>query len=208
MKYLSWALIVTGLAVLWFIFGPVVTREVKYTFDQALHVRYSLNTTDETAFDKPLVPPNTDFSIVIPKIAAVAPIISNVDPTNPQKYLPALKKGVAQAAGTALPDSEGNVYLFAHSTDAFYNVNTYNAVFYLIGKLAPGDEIDIFYKDKLIKYEVYDKKVVDAGSTQYLGKLTGALNPSGAEKTLTLQTCYPPGTTLRRLIVIAKEVNP
>lgn len=201
MKYISTAFILVGFAVLLFIFGPVLKEETKYNTDKIAHVTYSLSSLGQGTFEKKLTPPNTTFSIVIPKIDAVAPIIANVDASNPDKYLSALRKGVAQAAGTALPYDIGNMYLFAHSTDAFYNVNTYNAVFYLIGKLTPGDEIDIFYNDKLFKYQVYDKKVVDPNSSQYFGTLIKG------EKTLTLQTCYPPGTTLKRLIVLAKQIS-
>lgn len=191
---ISTILISAGIILLILIFAPIVKEETKYNFHQA--VRTIVKTPP-----KDLTPPNTNFSIVIPKIEAVAPIIANVDATDSKKYLPALKRGVAQAAGTKLPGQVGNVYLFAHSTDAFYNVAAYNAVFYLIGKLNSGDEIDIYYKGVKIKYEVYDKKVVSADSTQYLGTLISG------EKTLTLQTCYPPGTTLKRLVVLAKQIN-
>lgn len=199
MKTVANIIIFLGIVLIIFIFYPVIKAEVNYSFDKALNVQYSTNIQNSDLFKKPLVPPNKDFSIVIPKIAAVAPIVAGVDPTNPKVYLPALKKGVAQAKGTALPGDVGNVYLFAHSTDSFWNVSTYNAIFFLIGKLQSGDEIDIFYNGNLIKYQVYDKKVVSADSSQYFRTLIKG------EKTLTLQTCYPPGTTFERLVVLAKQ---
>lgn len=201
LKVISWILIFSGLILLFYIFFPVAKEEIKYNLDQAAHIKYVTGTEQLSTFEKPLTPPNTDFSIIVPKIGAVAPIVDNVDSSNPETYRSALKKGVAHAAGTQYPDNIGNVYLFAHSTDAFYNVAAYNAVFYLIGKLSKGDEIDIFYQGRQIKYEVYDKKVVGADATQYLGTLI----PN--EKTLTLQTCYPPGTTIGRLVVLAKQTT-
>lgn len=201
MKIFTTILIVVGLGALFVVFFPVLKEEAKYNINQAAHVKYAISTEQLNTFEKPLTPPNTVFSIIIPKIAAVAPIVANVDPSDSKKYLAALRRGVAQATGTSLPYDEGNMFLFAHSTDAFYNVNTYNAVFYLIGKLTTGDEIDIYYRGKLYKYQVYDKKVVDPASSQYFGiQIPG-------EKTLTLQTCYPPGTTLKRLVVLAKQVS-
>jgi LPXTG-site transpeptidase (sortase) family protein len=197
-KIISTLLIFSGLATLFLIFWPVAKIELKYNFDQIAHVKYVVDTEQLSTFEKPLTAPNTDFSIIIPKIGAVAPIIANVDPSDPKIYLAALKKGVAHAQGSVLPGEEGNVYLFAHSTDAFYNVGSYNAVFFLLGKLQIGDEVDIYYQDSLFRYAVYDKKVVSPDSSQYFG----AILPG--EKTLTLQTCYPPGTTLERLIVLAK----
>ncbi len=196
----TYLLIISGLILLIMIFWPVAREEIKYNFDQVAHVKYVVTDEQISTFEKPLTPPTKEFSILIPKIGAVAPIVDNVDASNEFEYLKALKKGVAHAAGTAYPGDVGNIYLFAHSTDAFYNISSYNAVFYLIGKLEPGDEIDIYYYGKLVKYQVYDKKIVEPDSGQYFGTII----PN--EKTLTLQTCYPPGTTLKRLIVLAKQI--
>lgn len=200
MRIVANVLILAGLSILLFIFGPTFKEEIKYRLDRLAKVKYVVGTEQLSTFEKPLTPPNEDFSIVIPKIAAVAPVIDNIDSQNPKAYLAALRRGVAHAAGTKHPGENGNVFLFAHSTDTFYNVGRYNAIFYLIGKLTAGDEIDIFYRGKLIKYEVKEKKIVDAEDIEYLGKIDD-------ENTLTLMTCYPPGTTLRRLVIIAEEVG-
>lgn len=180
-------LILVAVTILIFTFWPVAKEEVKYDLSQTFHISPTLTI------------PNKDFSIIIPKIGAAAPIIDNVDSQIPANYLPALKKGVAHAKGTAYPGEVGNTYLFAHSTDSFLNVNRYNAVFYLIGKLQKGDEIDVWYKGKEYKYAVSDKRVVAPNASEYLG-------PQGMGNTLTLQTCYPPGTTIGRLVVISLAI--
>lgn len=198
MRIFSTALIVIGLTIILFIFGPVIKEELNYSFNRASGIKYSIDTVETWSFQRPINAPNIDFSIVIPKLNATAPIVGNVDPSNPDEYLKALKKGVAHAAGTPFPGEVGNVFLFAHSTDAFYNIGRYNAVFFLIGRLEKGDEIDTYYRGRLYKYIVYDKKVVEPTDAEYLGTLTAG------EKTLTLQTCYPPGTTLKRLVVLAR----
>lgn len=200
MKVVSAVLIFVGIAIPLLIFFPVIREEMRYAFNQSAHIHYSLDIQEEGTFDKPLRVPNTDFSIAIPKIGAVAPVIKNVDPENKNIYLKALRNGVAHARGTALPGENGNVYIFAHSTDAFYNVGQYNAVFYLLGKLVKGDEVFIYYKDHKMKYIVDQVKVVSPSNIQYLAGNTG-------KNTLTLQTCYPPGTTIDRLIVIANEAS-
>ncbi len=182
LHFLGNLLILIAASILVLTFTPVAEEEIKYQLQT----------------QKDLTPPNTDFSIVIPKIGAVAPVIANVDPFNAKEYISVLYRGVAHAKGTALPGQFGNTYIFAHSTDTFYNVGRYNAIFYLIGKLEKGDEIDVYYKGEKIVYEVEEKKVVGADAVKYLGKL-------GEWNTLTLQTCYPPGTTLKRLVVIANQ---
>jgi LPXTG-site transpeptidase (sortase) family protein len=200
MKIVSSVLILVGLSILLLIFWPVIRVELKYTFDQISHVKYIIGGEQLNTFERPLTPVNTDFSIIIPKIDAVAPIIANVNPQNQTEYLQALRDGVAHAAGTALPGEGGNVYLFAHSTDAFYNVGKYNAVFYLLGKLSKGDEVFIYYQGEKIRYVVALVKVVKPTDIQYLAG-------DSDKNTLTLQTCYPPGTTIDRLVVIANQVD-
>lgn len=196
-------LIITALVILLFIFGPVIKEELGYRFNQWGGVKYSLDVNPEFPESgiRPISPVDREFAVVIPKIVVNAEIFPEIDSSNPQEFLPILKKGVAHAKGSAYPNKEGNVFLFAHSTDTFYNVGRYNAVFFLIGKLGKGDEIDIFYKEKRYKYEVIDKGVVEPEELGvYLKSIT-------EEKTLTLQTGYPPGTTLKRLLVIARLVK-
>ena len=68
---------------------------------------------------KVLVPPNTDFSIVVPKIGASEKVQPNVDPSNKEEYLRVLVDSIAHAKGTAFPGINGTTYLFAHSADNF-----------------------------------------------------------------------------------------
>lgn len=146
-----------------------------------------------------LIPQDPNFSLVIPKIGANAKIFANVDASDEKIYLEVLKKGVAHAAGTAFPGEGGHIFLFAHSTDYFWNVGFYNAIFYLLHKLEAGDEVNIFYKGKRYVYKVIDKKVVNPSQVEYLTRKTN-------REFLTLQTCWPPGTTLKRLLVFAKRM--
>ena len=193
LKFISNVLILSGVLVIGLIFYSPVIQETKYTIRKAQSV---IRNPQSVIEEEKILPINTDFGIVIPKINANAKIFYNVNPYDKKEFLPVLKKGVAHAKGTFFPGGGKNIYLFAHSTDAFYNAGSYNAVFFLIGKLNKGDEIDIYYKGQLFKYFVFEKKVVGPQATEYL-KHTN-------EEILTLQTCYPPGTTLRRLIVFAK----
>jgi LPXTG-site transpeptidase (sortase) family protein len=144
-----------------------------------------------------LIPPDTDFSIVIPKIGATATVFPNVDPENESEFIPVLQKGIAHAKGTVFPGFSGNVYLFAHSTDNWWNVGRYNAVFYLLKNLNKGDDIVVFFENKRHNYVVTELLVMDARDVSQLSR-----PQSGAEQ-LVLQTCWPPGTTWKRLVVLA-----
>ncbi len=142
-------------------------------------------------------PADPEFSVVIPKIGANARVIANVDAGNYQGYIEALKLGVAHAEGTVYPGQVGNSFLFAHSVGNFWEVNRWNAVFYLLRELEPGDEVNVFYKGERYIYQVYEKRVVGPSDVSYLS--ARADFPK-----LTLQTCWPPGTTLQRLLVFAR----
>ncbi|HYM65123.1 MAG TPA: sortase [Candidatus Sulfotelmatobacter sp.] len=146
-----------------------------------------------------LTPKDTKFSIIIPKIGASAKIFPNVDPTNENEFLPILLKGVAHAKGTVFPGMKGNIYLFAHSTDNFWDVGRYNAVFYLLKDLQPGDDIVIFFENKRHDYIVKSSKIVNPSDVSYI------VNSQKQNKEqLILQTCWPPGTAWQRLLVFAE----
>jgi sortase A len=151
------------------------------------------------ATEQILVPKDTEFSIVIPKIGASAKIFPNVDPSNEAEFLPILMQGVAHAKGSVFPGMLGNTYLFAHSTDNFWDVGRYNAVFYLLKDLQPGDDIIIFFQNKRYNYIVSGSKIVNPSD---VSNLVNAQNTD--KEQLILQTCWPPGTTWQRLLVFAQ----
>lgn len=144
-------------------------------------------------------PEDPSFSIIIPKIGANARVLPHIDAADSKVYLTALKKGVAHTLGTAFPGEGGHLFLFAHSTDYFWNVGNYNAIFYLLDKLEVGDEINLFYRNQRFTYHMVGKRIVEPSQVEYLTRKTN-------REFLTLQTCWPAGTTLKRLLVFAQRV--
>ncbi len=206
-------------------FGPAVYFEATYRMAEARGVKYIVQSSEFKIQNKPqeaspaqrtggisfadvlsgskeqiLTPIDTQFDILIPKIGANSRVFPNVDASDPNQFLPILKEGVAHAKGTVFPGMKGNIYLFAHSTDNFWDVGRYNAVFYLLKDLTPGDEIVIFYQNKRYNYVVTGSKKVDPSDVSYI---VNAQNQN--TETLILQTCWPPGTTWQRLLVFAKR---
>lgn len=145
-----------------------------------------------------LIPNSADFSIIIPKIGANEKVVANVDPANESEYLKVLQENIAHAKGTAFPGMNGTTFLFAHSTDDFWNVGRYNAAFYLLNKMEVGDEIIVFFDGERHDYKVADTKVIEPTDTEYLDA------KMGQGERLILQTCWPPGTTWKRLLVFAE----
>lgn len=187
-----------------------VKEEIRFFIDSSLNKTYTVGTIQSKKAPAPgglarlfknntvevLTPEDPEFSIVVPKIGANARILPNIDASREDIYLPALQRGVAHTLGTAFPGEKGHIFLFAHSTDYFWNVSTYNAVFYLLYKLEKGDQINLFYKGHRYVYTVIKKQIVSPNDVQFITRKTD-------KEFLTLQTCWPPGTTLQRLLVFA-----
>lgn len=192
-----------------FTFWPVASAYVNHWLDNLGGKKYEAAPTTSTTQSfgsllgkadtnlNILVPKDPNFSIIVEKIGADAPVVPNVDVSNRVVYDAALKRGVAHALGTSFPGQPGITYLFAHSTDTIFNVPRFNAVFYLLKDMEPQDKVVIFFNSKRYDYIVTEKKITEPEDVYYL---TAKI----PEQLLVLQTCYPPGTTWKRLLVIAK----
>ena len=199
-------------------FGPVIFYEIQFRAMQARGVHYTVTDEGDLAelgaavqvtgsptfgdilsgsTKQFLEAKDTKFSILIPKIGANARIIANTDPADESIFKPVLEKGIAHAKGSVFPGLPGITYLFAHSTDSWWNVGRYNALFYLLKELQPGDEIVVFFENERHDYVVESTEIKDPNDTEYLKHAQ-----EGPER-LVLQTCWPPGTTWKRLYVVA-----
>ncbi len=220
-RFFSYFAVLLALSSILFEFGPVVLAEINYRKDRLFQVRYavsdsSVNFKDQSQSpvdnssqgnvgfgglnaeaDNKITPVSTDYGIVIEKINANSKVVADVDPSDPAQYMEALAVGVAAAKGSTEPGQPGNLYIFAHSTDAPWNVARYNAVFYLLRELDTGDRVIVFYKGRRYNYAVFDKTIVKPSDISFL---TNRYD----KPVLTLQTCDPPGTVINRLIVRAK----
>jgi LPXTG-site transpeptidase (sortase) family protein len=180
-----------GFGILALTFYPVIKEELGYAIYHQTH---------KTPSQQNPLPIDPAFDILIPKLGANARIIPSVDPYNAAEYQLALTRGVAQTKGTAVPGESGNIFLFSHSSVNFYDASRYNSIFYLINKLDLNDSIILYYKNIKYSYRVTGKKLVSPKDISYLTAKT-------AEETVTLMTCWPPGTTYQRLLVFAKSVT-
>jgi LPXTG-site transpeptidase (sortase) family protein len=200
--FLGAAFIAASLVILFLIFGPLIKSESDYYFSNK---GKDVDVSDKSdggiiAEGKEFITPvDKNFGLVIPKISANAKVVANVDSNDSKIYQKALAQGVAHASVSALPNEPGNVFIFSHSGQDLLEANRYNAVFYLLGKLEIGDEVFLFYQGEKIFYRVKEKKIVSASDIQYMAK-------ESQNSTLTLMTCWPVGTTWKRLIIIAEKV--
>lgn len=109
-----------------------------------------------------------------------------------------LKKSLIQYPKTAMPGQFGSPVIFGHSVlPQFFNPKSYVTIFSTLHKLKQGDEIIVDYDRVRYKYlvsEMYEVQPTDLS----------VLEQRFDGRYLTLITCSPPGTYLRRLVVKAQ----
>jgi len=112
-----------------------------------------------------------------------------------------LKSGVIQLTGTAKPGQKGTVVIFGHSSNYPWVKGDYNTVFASLSQLKKDQDIIIQYNGVTYHYAVtrsYEVQPTDLS----------VLSSNSDQSLLRVITCTPVGTSLRRLVVEAKQVSP
>lgn len=144
-------------------------------------------------------PSYLDFHLLIPALNINAPVIADVDGSNQSAYDKALEDGVAQLQGSAKPGQGSNIFIFGHSSFYWWKPGNYKEIFRNLDDLKEGDEIILWYNSREYQYQVTSKQTVDPNQVD--------VTLPTKEEQVSLMTCVPPGTTLKRLIVVAKRIN-
>ncbi len=178
---------------------PIFIAEIRYRLLKTFKNK-DFSELIENIFTFPLKNSSKLFSngMEIPSIFLKEAVVFNVDFNDPKKYNKVLKTAIAHAKGTALPNELGTGLYFAHSS----NLNLLNnkaTIFYNLNKVKVGDSIYIYFKSKKYSYKVFDKKVVWPNQVKDI-KYTN-------KKVIILSTCYPIGSDVKRLIVLAEATN-
>lgn len=155
--------------------------------------------------DLSVIPP--DNRIVIPSISRDVPIVEVGTENLIKKDWNAvekdiqdkLKEGVVRYPGTATPGHGGNTFLTGHSSFYLWDDGRFKDVFALLPDIQVGDKIYLYYDQKRYVYEVSETKEVTPDQVDVLKQTD--------HEQLTLMTCTPVGTNLRRFIVIAQPVE-
>lgn len=137
-------------------------------------------------------PPRLIYSLSIPKLGIENAVV-HTDNTD-------LKKSLVQYGGTALPGDLGNTVIFGHSVlPQFFNPKNYLTIFSTLHTLHPGDTIEITADGATYTYKISEMYETAPDDLSPLAQTYDA-------SYLTLITCTPPGTFLRRLIIRAYVV--
>ncbi len=169
--------------------APIFYYQLKYLFESPKTSQVASNSTQVSSTP----------TLTIPKINVSTPVVfePSIVEANVQK---ALESGVVHYGNTAEPGKPGNSVIFGHSSNDWDKPGNYKFIFVLLEKLAVGDTFTIDYQGTRYEYQIYDRKVV-------LATDIGVVAPT-AEPTATLITCWPTGTSQRRLVLHAKQISP
>ena len=165
------------------------------------------NADDILSLLPPVGPPVP--TLIIPKLGMTVPIA--IPPSDAllredwatleEDIQTALQDGVVHYPGTARPGQAGNFFITGHSSYFPWSPGRYKSIFARLGQLEPGDEYWVFYGGDKFRYLIKDKREVRPSDVTVLDQPIG-------KRLSTLMTCTPVGTTLRRLILEAQEVDP
>ncbi len=155
----------------------------------------------------PVGPP--DDRILIPKLDLNVPIV--IPPRTAllaedwkqleEDIQRSLQDGVVHYPGTAVPGQAGNFFITGHSSYFPWAPGSFKSVFARLGELHVGDEYWVYYGGDRYRYVIREKKEIKPSDVSVLDQPL-------SERIGTLMTCTPVGTTLRRLILVAQEVDP
>lgn len=171
---------------------PVLAADTKPTFVPEM-VNTTLDYTNSstwfasgravTTFD-PII-----YHLTIPKLGINQAVVRN-DHTD-------LKESLIHYPGTAMPGDLGNPVIFGHSVlPQFFNPKNYLSIFSTLHTLVPGDEIILTSAEATYTYKIRDMYQTEPDDLSPLAQSYG-------DRYLTLITCTPPGTYLKRLIIKA-----
>ncbi|MBP7114492.1 MAG: sortase [Candidatus Peribacteraceae bacterium] len=146
--------------------------------------------------------------LIIPKLGENVPIVRpSMDALMKEDWITfesdiqvALKDGVVHYPGSARPGQPGNFFLTGHSSYYPWDDGKYKNVFARLGELDLGDTYTVYYGGDRHTYRIVKKYEVKPSDVSVLDQPT-------SKRLATLMTCTPIGTTLRRLIVLAEEID-
>jgi LPXTG-site transpeptidase (sortase) family protein len=145
------------------------------------------------------LPIMTENYMKIPVLNIDAPIIWRVNNV-PEEVSLGLESGLIHINGTALPGEKGNIYVTGHSSNFIWAKGEYNSIFATLDQLIIGDLIYIKFNNETYVYKVSSQRVVVPTDLSVLGQ--------SDQSKLTLVTCWPIGTSLKRLVIEAKQIDP
>lgn len=142
--------------------------------------------------------------LIIPKINVDAPVVYGLGTLAESTVQNALKSGVVHyelPGADSVPGQKGNSVILGHSSNDVFDDGNYKFVFVQLEKLQAGDIFYMNYNSTRYTYRITEKKVILPNQVSTL------IYPTD-KPLVSLVTCVPVGTALKRLVVTAEQISP
>lgn len=145
-----------------------------------------------------------EAKLIIPKINVDAPVVYGLGTLNEATIQKGLKSGVVHyelPGADSVPGQQGNTVILGHSSNDVFDDGDYKFVFVQLEKLQEGDVFYMNYNSIRYTYRITEKKVI-------MPNQVSELIVSSTKPVVSLVTCVPIGTALKRLVVTAEQITP
>ncbi len=139
------------------------------------------------------------YYLTVPKLGIERALVSSM----PEDLDP--DDSLGHYVGSAYPGEAGNTFIYGHSVlPSFYNPRNYKTIFSTLNSLQVGDSFSIEYNNVKYNYKIEQKRNLYPDEVNPLmGYKPAYLN----ESTVSLMTCSPAGTKIKRLLIDATLVD-
>lgn len=135
--------------------------------------------------------------IIINRLGVRAPLVL-AGGTTQKELNEALNQGVIIYPGSAWPGENGEVVLSGHSSIYPWVKTQYGQVFTLLDKLQAGDTVSLIYNHRQFDYQITKQEILNPNQV----KISSSDQPA-----LKLTTCWPIGTSAKRLVVYGELIK-
>ncbi len=144
---------------------------------------------------------SSENKLIIPKLNVDVPLNFGYDAS---EAMSAMNHGVVHYrinGASAYPGEIGNFVVLGHSAGDVYSANQYKFIFSGLERLEEGDIIYVHYNSMRYTYKMVGREIILPTEVE---KLT---EPKEVP-TLLMVTCWPLGTSQKRLVIHAEQISP
>ena len=144
---------------------------------------------------------SAENKLIIPKLNVDVPLNFGVDIND---VMAAMNNGVVHYrinGASAYPGEIGNFVVMGHSAGDVYSTNQYKFIFSGLERLEEGDIMYVHYNSVRYTYKMVGREII-------LPTEVSKLVIETDKPMMTLVTCWPLGTSQKRLLIHAEQISP
>ena len=149
-------------------------------------------------------PVGEDDMLVIPKLGLESPLVFDAKSNQEVDMQEALERGVVWynlPKAHSMPGQIGNAVFLGHSSGDIFYGGQFKYIFSKLNRLNVGDTFYLTYDKKRYIYSIEKREIIWPSEFD-------RLYVDDDNAWVTLITCDPPGSSVRRLVIYGKQISP